>query len=129
MNSELYYLTVVSVFTAVLWVPYILDRVVVWGLIDSVGYPVNPKTQSPWAIRLKKAHANAVENLVVFATLVLIAQSAGISNSVTASASVLYIWARVVHAIAYTAAIPWLRTLAFVAGFVAQVSVAVQLFS
>ena len=128
MNSELFYLTLVTAFTALLWVPYILNRVAVWGLSDTVGYPDNPKPQSPWAVRLIKAHSNAIENLVIFATLVLIAQSAGISNSVTVAACAVYFWARVVHAIAYTAAIPWLRTLAFVAGFFAQVAVAWQLF-
>ncbi len=129
MNTELLYLTLVTVFTAVLWVPYILNRFSVWGLSDTVGYPTNPKPQSSWAVRLLKAHANAVENLVIFAALVLIAQSAGISNSVTASACIVYFWARVVHAIAYTAAIPWLRTLAFATGFFAQIAVAWQLFA
>ncbi|WP_193162741.1 MAPEG family protein [Microbulbifer hainanensis] len=129
MNSELLYLTLVTAFTAVLWVPYILDRIAVWGLSDAVGYPANPKPQSPWAVRLIKAHSNAVENLVVFATLVLIAQFSGISNSTTVSACVVYFWSRVVHAIAYTFAIPWLRTLAFAVGFFAQVAIAWQLLA
>lgn len=129
MSTELLYLTLVTAFTAVLWVPYILNRFAVWGLSDTVGYPSNPKPQSPWAVRLLKAHANAVENLVVFAALVLIADAAGVSNSITTGACVVYFWARVVHAIAYVFAFPWLRTLAFVAGFFAQVAVAWQLLS
>lgn len=31
--------------------PYILDRVAVRGLADAVGYPENPRPQSPWAQR------------------------------------------------------------------------------
>ena len=46
---------------------------------------------------------------------------------VTATACVVYFWARVVHLLAYTFAIPWVRTLAFVAGFGAQATLAWQL--
>lgn len=129
MNTELLYLTYVAVFTAVLWVPYALNRFVVRGVFDTVGYPSNPKPQSPWAARLIKAHSNAVENLVVFAALVLVADAAGVSNSVTSGACVLYFWARVAHAIVYALAVPWLRTLAFVGGFVAQLAIAWQLLA
>ena len=75
MKTEILYLTYVAALTGLLWVPYILDRVAVRGLLDAVGYPENPKPQSPWAQRLMKAHANAEENLVVFATLVLAAHA------------------------------------------------------
>jgi uncharacterized MAPEG superfamily protein len=54
-------------------VRYVLDRIATRGLVDSVGYPANPKPQSPWAQRLMRAHLNAVENLVVFAARVLTA--------------------------------------------------------
>lgn len=127
MKTELAYLTYVTVFTALLWVPYILDRIATRGLLDAVGYPENPKPQSPWARRLMKAHANAVENLVVFAVLVLVAVAAGVSNSVIAGAAVVYFWARVVHAVAYTLAVPWLRTLAFAVGVAAELAIAWQL--
>ncbi|MEO5671886.1 MAG: MAPEG family protein, partial [Ramlibacter sp.] len=70
MKTELWYLALSAALTGLLWVPYILDRVMVWGLMDSVGYPDKPKPQSPWAQRLMRAHANSVENLVVFAALV-----------------------------------------------------------
>jgi len=124
MKTELFYLAVVTAFTGLLWVPYIIDRTMVRGLMDAVGYPENPKPQSPWAQRLMKAHDNAVENLVVFAALVLVAQAAGISNNAIAAASMVYFWARVVHAAAYTFAIPWVRTLSFVAGFLSQACIA-----
>ena len=127
MKTELAYLIWVTALTGLLWVPYILDRVSVWGLSDAVGYPANPKPQSAWATRLMQAHYNAVENLVVFAALVLAAHAAGISNSAMATASVVYFWARVVHVGAYTFAVPWVRTLAFAVGFFAQATIAWQL--
>jgi len=127
MKTELLYLVWVTVLTGLLWVPYILDRIAVWGLADTVGYPENPKPQSPWARRMMKAHSNAVENLVVFAALVLVAQDMNVTNSVTATACMVYFWARVVHLAAYTFAIPWVRTFAFAVGFFAQAAIAWQL--
>lgn len=127
MKTELLYLILVTAFTGLLWIPYILDRVLVRGLVDAVGYPENPKAQSKWAQRLMKAHANAVENLVLFAALVLAANALGVSNAVIAQASVIYFWARVVHAVGYTFAVPWVRTLAFAVGFVCLAAIAWQL--
>ncbi|MFL6580809.1 MAG: MAPEG family protein [Burkholderiales bacterium] len=129
MKTDLVYLTYVTVLTALLWVPYILDRIAVRGLIDTVGYPENPKPQSSWAQRLMKAHANAVENLVVFATLVLVANALGVTGDTLATAAVIYFWARLVHALAYAFAMPWVRTLAFTAGFFAQAAVAWQILA
>ena len=129
MKTELLYLVWVTALTGVIWIPYILDRIAVWGLPDTVGYPENPQLQSAWARRLIKAHHNAVENLVVFAALVLAAQAADVSNDITAIACVIYFWARVVHLAAYAFAVPWVRTLAFAVGFFSQAALAWQLFS
>lgn len=126
MNSELTYLVLVSTLTAFVWVPYLIDRVWVRGLFDTVGYPAHPREQSAWAQRMKKAHTNAVENLVVFTALVLALQFANISNQVTMLACAVYFWARVAHLVVYTIGIPWVRTLAFVTGFCAQVVLAWQ---
>jgi uncharacterized MAPEG superfamily protein len=124
MNVELRYLALVSVLTALLWVPYILNEILVRGLVDAVGYPDNPKPLARWAQRLKAAHYNAVENLVVFAALVLVACVAGIRAPAIATAACVYFWARVVHAAAYTLAVPWVRTLSFVVGFAMQMWIA-----
>jgi len=129
MKPELLYLTWVAAFTGLLWVPYILDRIAVRGIMDAVGYPENPKPQSAWAQRLMKAHANAVENLAVFATLVLAAHALGVTNGTVATACMVYFWARIVHAAAYTLAVPWVRTLSFAVGFFAQAAIAWQLLA
>lgn len=127
MNNELMWLTWVTALTAVLWIPYILNTIAVRGLVDAVGYPQDPKPLSPWAQKMKAAHYNAVENLVVFAALVLTANAAGVSNATTELACQVYFWARVVHAASYTFAIPWVRTLAFATGFACQVALLLQL--
>lgn len=127
MSTELMYLTWVATLTALLWVPYILNLIAVRGLVDAVGYPENPKPLAGWAEKMKAAHYNAVENLVVFAALVLVANAAGVSNDTTVMACQLYFWARLVHVLAYTFAIPWVRTVAFAAGFAGQMMLAIQL--
>ena len=127
MTVELHNLVLVTALTAILWLPYILNRLAVRGIRDTVGYPENPRPQAPWAVRLQKAHGNAVENLVVFAALVLAAGAAGVSSEATVFAAQLYFWARLVHAVAYTLAWPWVRTLAFAAGFASQAIFAWQL--
>lgn len=126
MTTELFYLACVATFTALLWAPYILDRFGTWGLADTLGYPERPAAQSAWAVRLMRAHANAIENLAVFAVLVLVAHLAGANGEGTALAAAVYFWARVVHAIAYLFAVPYVRTLAFLAAFGAQMVFAWQ---
>ena len=127
MTIELTYLVYVAVFTVLMWVPYILNLIAVRGLSDAVGYPADPKPIAPWAQRLKAAHYNAVENLVVFAPLILVAHVAGANGAATATCAMVYFWARIVHALAYTFAIPWVRTLAFATGVGAMLCIAAQL--
>lgn len=127
MTTELTYLTWISALTALMWVPYVLNIITVRGLIDAVGYPENPKPMATWATRMKAAHHNAVENLVVFGALVLAAHSVGVNNDATALACAVYFWARVVHLLTHTIGIPWIRTFAFVAGFGCQITLAWQI--
>ena len=126
MSESLMYLGWVSLFTALLWLPYILNMILVRGLIDAVGYPANPKPLAPWAERMKAAHYNAVENLVVFAPLVVLANMFGAADGTTATAALVYLIARVVHFVVYAMAIPWLRTISFTVGWVCTVMVAGQ---
>ena len=127
MTSELMSLAWVTTLTAIMWMPYILNLIAVRGLVDAVGYPEDPKPLSPWAAKMKASHSNAVENLVVFAALVLIADAADVSNATTVLACQIYFWARLVHLLSYTFAIPWVRTLSFAAGFACQIAIVLQL--
>ncbi len=127
MTTELFYLSLTTVLTALLWMPYTLNMITVRGLSDAVGYPRDPKPLAAWAARLKSAHANAVENLVVFAALVLIADALEVRSTATEMSCMVYFWARVIHPLAYTFAVPWVRTVAFVVGFLAQICIAWQI--
>ena len=129
MSTELLYLTYITLLTAVCWIPYILNTVAVRGLSDAVGYPENPEPLASWAQRLKGAHSNAVENLVVFAALVLTANALDIHSEATAVSCVVYFWARLVHMIVYALGIPWLRTVSFAVAFAAQICIAYQILA
>jgi uncharacterized MAPEG superfamily protein len=127
MTNELTSLVWVTALTAVLWVPYILNTIMRRGLLDAVGYPENPAPLAPWAERLKKAHYNAVENLVIFVALVLVLNAAQISNATTVMACQIYFWARLVHVIVYTLGLPWLRTLSFAVAWACLVALVLPL--
>jgi uncharacterized MAPEG superfamily protein len=126
LPPELYWLTLTAGFTGLLWVPYLLNRIAEIGTWETLGVP-RLKPDVAWADRLMKAHANAVENLVVFAPLAIIVTINGMSSQLTVAASAIYFFARVVHVVAYLAAIPVIRTLGFAAGFLAQMAIALHL--
>ena len=122
MTPELYYLTLVIAMTSIFWFPYgFINKILVRGIMGAVGYPQEPKPLSAWAERMKLAHYNAIENLVIFAPLVIIAHLLNIHTEMTVLACVIYFWGRLVHFLAYVFAVPFVRTLGFAAGFVAQV--------
>lgn len=129
MSTELFYLVLVATLTALTWLPYVLNTLSVRGLNNAVGYPENPAPLAPWAQRMKAAHYNSVESLVVFATLVIVAHLAGVSDGATATAAMVYFWARVAHLIVYTFGVPWLRTLSFAAGYAAMLVFAWKLLA
>jgi len=129
MSGELKWLTLTVIFTGLMWVPYILDRIMVRGLMGAMANPSrHDKPQSAWAQRLYFAHTNAVENLIIFAPLVLILDSLNHSTQSTLIACAVYFWARLAHAIVYTMGVPVLRTLAFTVGFAAQVVLVLAVF-
>lgn len=127
MSAEMTKLVWVAALHLVMWLPYILNTIMVRGLVEAVGYSENPKPLADWAQRMKAAHYNAVENLVVFAALVLVANAVGVSNDTTVIACSVYFWSRVVHLLTYTMGVPWLRTLSFASGWLAMVAIVMQL--
>ncbi len=125
MTTELLHLVLISSVTAVMHLPYVANRTLMGpGPVYEAGYPEKETVLSPWAARLKKAHANAVENLVLFAPLVLVAHVMGVHNTATEVAAITYFWARIAHPVAYTFAVPFLRTAAFSTGTACQLTFA-----
>ena len=75
-----------------------------------------------WAGRARRAHLNMLENLLLFAPLVLIAAVANKANAMTAMGAAIFFWARLAYAVIYLIGIPWLRTLAW---FVSVIGMAI----
>ena len=80
-----------------------------------------------WAGRAKRAHLNMVENMVLFAALVLIAAVAGKANALTAMGAAIFFWSRVAYAVIYVAGIAWLRTVAWFVSVIGMVLIAIEL--
>lgn len=116
MNMEFRYLWLLTLFHLVMWIPYILNMVSRIGLMKAMGYEDVPEDKSPWALRMKRAHYNSVENYVLFAALTLIAVIGSRYTQSFENASFAYLIARVVHFLSYTFAVPFVRTLSFFAG-------------
>lgn len=128
MTPELYWLTLTTAMTAIFWLPYILNRIMVRGLMGAMANPAeNDKPVAQWAVRAKAAHMNAVENLVIFAPLVIATHVTGYSTSLTITACMVYFLARLVHFVVYTLGVPVVRTLSFAVGFFAQAILALHL--
>jgi uncharacterized MAPEG superfamily protein len=127
MTTELYYLALVALLTTFLWVPYGMNLTLRQGIAVGLGNRDDVKPLDPWAERAKRAHANAVENLVVFAPLVLVAHAAGIHNSTTEWAAAIYFWMRLAHYASYALGIVGVRTLVWSIAWLCQLAFAWQI--
>lgn len=128
LTPELYWLVLTTLMTGLFWIPYILQRILETGFWPALWDPQGrTHMDAPWAQRMMRAHRNAVENLVIFAPLVLALHVTGTNTSMTAMACIAYFVARAAHFVIYTLAIPLFRTVVFIAGFVAQMVLALTL--
>ncbi|MSP89626.1 MAG: MAPEG family protein [Alphaproteobacteria bacterium] len=103
------------------------------GATMQVGLPMladnreNMPEITGWAGRAHRAHRNMLENLLLFAILVLAVQLMGKNNAMTVLGAQLFFWARLAYAGIYLAGIPWLRTGAFAVAVVGMVLIFLQL--
>ena len=123
MTPEIYWMTLTILMTALFWVPYVLDRHALRGVLPTLfdRKPESGGLHSLWAQRMIRAHQNAVENLVLFVPLVLTAHALNVSTPATRMAAAVYFFARLAHFLVYTAGIPVARTVAFAVGWGAQI--------
>ena len=66
-------------------------------------------------LRMQRLTANMQENPVLFATVVLVANAAGVSNESTVMGAAIFFYARVAHAIVYALGWPMIRPLFYFA--------------
>jgi uncharacterized MAPEG superfamily protein len=123
MTTELFWMTLAVGLTALLWIPYVLERIAtrgLWGAVSGSG-PDASLPVAPWAQRVSRAHDNAIENLAVFVPLVLTAHVLDVATPITSAAAIIYFYARLAYVVVYALGLPLVRTLAFAAGWGAQI--------
>lgn len=128
ISFEIYWLSLVTLFTSLMWIPYIINRIFEMGLWPAL-YNPQPDTRprSQWATRMMNAHENAIENLIIFAPLVIMTEITGSNSSTTQISVVMYFCARLIHFFVFTFGMPLVRVPAFLLGFVAQLLLALNL--
>jgi uncharacterized MAPEG superfamily protein len=130
MTTELFYLVFAALLTGVLWIPVVIGYVSSRGFLKPADYKVAPTSPLPdWVNRANRAHMNAVENIASFATVVLIANSVGVSTSITEISAAVFFYARAAHALIHISGFSLFmaRTVAFTVAWVAFVTFAVEL--
>ncbi len=126
MKPELFWLICTATFTALQWIPYVVNRIRELGPPSFSAWfpPADPPHQAAWANRSARAHGNAIEGLVTFAPLAIATALLG-GTEVTAVACQTFFIARVSHTAFSTlgAPIPF-RTIAFLTAFACQMTLA-----
>ncbi len=122
MTTDLTYLAYTAMLTGTLWIPYVIAQVVTNGFLAPANYvDPTPRPLPVWGKRADRALMNSVEVFGPFAALVLAAHVGGKANATTAFWSMFFFWSRALHAVVYLLGLPYIRTVAFTAGFVAVV--------
>ena len=98
------------------------------GLAGAAGNREEMPVAAGWKGRVNRTVDNHSDNLIVFAILVVVAQISGHANELTAAGAILFFAARVIHAACYIAAVPVVRTPAWVAAVIGMAIIVSQLF-
>ncbi|HJM90721.1 MAG: MAPEG family protein [Alphaproteobacteria bacterium] len=99
------------------------------GLTELTGNREGLAPPSEMAGRAKRAHANMLESLVLFAILILVVQVAGLNNEMTALGAQIFVFARLVYAVVYIVGVPWLRTVIWAISVVGMVIIALPILA
>ncbi len=134
MNEVYFYLTLSGVLTLLLWTPYIVARLFVWGPFTFLNnypnnFPIDKPKQPLWAERAQRAHLNMVETMPAFIAVVIgssfLANNAESSIATIATWCAVFFWARIAHAIVYILGIPYLRTPVYLVSWFSILAIAI----
>ena len=128
MKPELMYLTWAVALTVVQMLIAVSGATLQVGLPALAGNREGLPPYTGWVGRAYRAHHNMLENLVLFAALVLIAVVSTKTNATTLLGAQIFVWARVAYALIFLAGIPWLRTLTWLVSMIGLVLIFLQLF-
>jgi uncharacterized MAPEG superfamily protein len=127
MTPELTYLVLSVALTFILVLIAVSGATLQVGLPKLIANREGLPEMTGWAGRAARAHRNMLENLILFAVLVLVAHLAGVHNGMTLLGSQLFFWGRTAHALTYIAGIPGLRTAAWGVSVIGLVLIFLQL--
>ena len=128
MSTELKYLALTSLLTASLWIPYVVAQVITNGPLSGQNYvDPTPRPVPLWGQRAHRAYLNAVETFAPFAALVIAVQLAGKNDGMTVFWTTSFFWIRVAHAAVFLAAVPFIRTILFVLGWICVIGLFFEL--
>ena len=114
MSTELTYLAYTAILSGSLWVVYIASQVLTNGFLTPQNYiDPTPRPVPLWGQRAHRAYLNAAEAFAPFAVLTVIIHITNKETSTSATLVIAYFWLRVIHAVVYWFAVPYIRTIAF----------------
>ena len=133
MDTAYLYLALSGMLTVLLWTPYILARVFVWGLPTFLnnypkGFPATQPEPPLWAQRAQRAHLNMVETMPAFIAVVAAAgflADAAAGDAIGMAAQVFF-FARLAHAAVYILGLPYLRTPVYLVSWAAVLVIGLQ---
>jgi uncharacterized MAPEG superfamily protein len=97
------------------------------GIASNIGNREGLRDLTGWPGRARRAQLNMLENMVLFAPLLIIADIAGKDNAMTELGAQMFFWARLAYAVIYVAGVPYLRTAVWMVSAVGMVLIFLQL--
>ena len=129
MTTELMCLLAAVLLQFVLIMTAALPRLVANGVFWSLSNrDVPSKPVGEWANRAQRASDNFQENLVLFAILVLVADSIAANTDITVLGAQIFLGARLAHAVLYVAGVKVIRTISWAVSVVGMVMIATAMF-
>ena len=114
MSQLEFYTCLSAVWIAIAWVPYLLDRIMVRGLVGAMANPSPDLTpQSDWAVRAKAAHVVAIQAFSAFAPLAILAMIRIPEDGYPNILAMTFFIGIFAHYVIYAIGITVLRTLSF----------------
>ena len=114
MSQLEFYTGLSAVWIAIAWVPYLLDRIMVRGLVGAMANPSpDLAPQSDWAVRAKAAHVVAIQAFSAFAPLAILAMIRIPEDGYPNILAMTFFIGIFAHYVIYVIGITVLRTLSF----------------
>ena len=114
MSQLEFYTGLSAVWIAIAWVPYLLDRIMVRGLVGAMANPSpDLAQQSDWAVRAKAAHVVAIQAFSAFAPLAILAMIRIPEDGYPNILAMTFFIGIFAHYVIYAIGITVLRTLSF----------------